>query len=50
MAMESPWKNLLIDTSHASKQSVLAKILGRLTGNHHGTVYQIANILETATI
>jgi len=39
MAMESPWKDLLIDTSHASKQSVLAKILGRSTGNHYGTVY-----------
>ena len=37
MAMENPWKDLLIDTSHVSKQSVLAKILGRSTGNHHGT-------------
>jgi len=39
MAMESPWKDLSIDTSHASKQSVLAEILGRSTGNHYGTVY-----------
>jgi len=39
MATESTWKDLLIDTSHASKQSVLAKILGRSTGNHHGTIY-----------
>ena len=39
MATESPWKNILIDTSHASKQSVLAEILGRSTGNHYGTIY-----------
>ena len=38
-ATESPWKDLSIDTSHASKRSVLAKILGRSTGNHHGTIY-----------
>ena len=39
MATESPWKNLSIDTSHASKQSVLAEILDRSTGNHYGTIY-----------
>jgi len=39
MAMENPWKDLLIDTSHVSKQSVLAEILGRSTGNYHGTIY-----------
>jgi len=39
MATESPWKDLSIDTSHTSKRSVLAKILGRSTGNHYGTVY-----------
>jgi len=39
MAMEIPWKDLLIDTSHSSKQSVLAEILSRSTGNHHGTIY-----------
>ena len=39
MAMESPWKDLLIDTSHALKQSVLAEILGRSTSNHYGTIY-----------
>ena len=39
MAMESPWKDLSIGTSHASKKSVLAKILGRSTSNHHGIVY-----------
>jgi len=50
MATESPWKDLSIGTSHTSKQSVLAEILGRSTGNHHGTIYQIANISETATI
>ena len=39
MATESPWKDLSINTSHVSKQSVLAEILGRSTGNHHGTIY-----------
>ena len=39
MATESPWKDLLIDTSHTSKRSVLAEILGRSTGNHHGIIY-----------
>ena len=39
MATESPWKDLSIDTSHVSKQSVLAEILGRSTGNYHGSVY-----------
>jgi len=39
MATESPWKGLSIDTSHASKWSVLAEILGRSTGNHHSTIY-----------
>ena len=39
MATESPWKDLSIDTSHTSKQLVLAKILGRSTGNHYGTIY-----------
>jgi len=39
MATESPWKDLSIDTSHISKQSVLAEILGKSTGNHYGTVY-----------
>ena len=38
-ATESPWKDLLIDTSHVLKQSVLAEILGRSTGNHYGTIY-----------
>jgi len=39
MAPESPWKDLLIDTSHVLKQSVMAEILGRSTGNYYGTVY-----------
>ena len=39
MATESPWKDLSIDTSHVSRRSVMAEILGRSTGNHHGTVY-----------
>ena len=34
-----PLEDLSIDTSHASKQSIMAEILGRSTGNHHGTVY-----------
>jgi len=38
-AMESPQKNLLINVSHISRQSVLAKILSRSTGNYHVTVY-----------
>jgi len=39
MATESPWKDLSIDASHVSRQSIMAEILGRSTGNHHGTVY-----------
>jgi len=39
MAMESPWKDLLIDTSHILRQSVLVEILSRSIGNHHVTVY-----------
>jgi len=50
MAMESPQKNLLINASHVSRQSVLAKILSRSTGNLYVTIYQIANILETTII
>jgi len=38
-AMESPQKDLLIDASHISRQSILAKILSRSTGNHHVTIY-----------
>jgi len=50
MAPESPLKNLSINSSHISKQSIMAEILGRSTGNHHGTVYQITNISETTMI
>jgi len=39
MAMESPQKDLLINISHVLKWSVMAEILGRLTGNHYGTIY-----------
>jgi len=39
MAVESPQKDLLIDTSYVSRQSILAKISGRSTGNYHSTVY-----------
>ena len=41
MAPKSPWKDLSIDTSHITKQSIMAEILGRSTGNHHGV--RIAN-------
>ena len=37
MAMESPWKDLSISTSHVSRWSVIAEILGRSTGNCKGT-------------
>jgi len=36
---ESPQKDLLINTSHVSRQSILAEILSRSTGNHYVTVY-----------
>jgi len=38
MAMESPQEDLLINASHVSRQSILAKISGKSTGNHYGTV------------
>ena len=39
IAMESPWKYLLIDASHVLRQLILAEILGRSTSNYHGTIY-----------
>ena len=39
MASKSPWKDLLINTSHVSRQSVMAKILSRSTSNHYVTIY-----------
>ena len=39
MAMKSPWKDLLIGTSHVSRRSIMAEILGRSTSNYYGTVY-----------
>ena len=39
MATKSPWKDLSIDTSHVSRRSIMAEILGRSTGNHHSTIY-----------
>ena len=39
MVPKSPWKDLSIDTSQVLKRSVMAEILDRSTGNHHGTVY-----------
>ena len=50
MATESPQKDLLIDASYVLRQLILVEILGRSTGNHHGTVYQITNISKTAII
>ena len=38
-APKSPWKDLLINTSHVSKQSIVAEILGRSTSNYYSTVY-----------
>jgi len=38
-AIESPQKDLLINASHVSRQSILAKILSRSTSNYHVTVY-----------
>jgi len=39
MATKSPWIDFLINTSHISKWSILAKILGRSTGNYYSTIY-----------
>ena len=49
-ATESPQKDLSINASHVSRQSILVKILSKSTGNHYVTIYQIANISETAMI
>jgi len=38
-AMESPQKDLSIDASHVPRQSIMAKILSRSTGNYYVTVY-----------
>jgi len=38
-ATESPQKDLSINASHVSRQSLLAKILSRSTGNYHVTIY-----------
>jgi len=38
-AMESPQKDLSINASHVSRQSILAEILSRSTGNNYVTVY-----------
>jgi len=50
IAPKSPWKYISIDTSYVSKQSIMAKILGRSTDNYYDTVYLITNILETTMI
>jgi len=38
-ATESPQKDLLINASHVPRQSILAEILSRSTGNHYVTIY-----------
>jgi len=38
-APESSWKDLLINTSHISRQSIFAKILGKSVDNYYGTIY-----------
>jgi len=38
-ATESPQEDLSIDASHVLRQSIMAEILSRSTGNHHVTVY-----------
>jgi len=39
MVLESPWKDLPLDTSHVSRQSILAKLLSKSIDNYHGTTY-----------
>jgi len=39
IAMESPQKDLSINASHISRQSILAKISGRSIDNYYSTVY-----------
>jgi len=39
MATESPHKDLSIDVSYVLRQSILAKILSKSTGNHYVTIY-----------
>ena len=39
IAPKSSWKDLSIDTSYVLKQSIVAEILGRSTGNYYSTVY-----------
>jgi len=38
-ATKSPQKDLLIDSSHVLRQSILAEILSRSTGNYYVTIY-----------
>jgi len=39
MAIKSPENDFSINASHILRRSILAKISGRSTDNHHGTVY-----------
>jgi len=50
MALESPWKDLLINASYILRWSILAKISGKPVDNYYGTIYQITNISRTTTI
>jgi len=38
-AIKSPQKDLFINASHISRQSILAKILSRSTSSHYVTIY-----------
>jgi len=39
IAPESPWEDLLIDINHVLRQLILAELLRKSVGNHHGTTY-----------
>jgi len=39
MTTKSPQKDLLINASYIWRQSILAEISDRSTGNYYGTVY-----------
>jgi len=43
--MKSPQKNLSINASHISRQSILAKILGKLIDNCHDLAKQLSHYL-----
>jgi len=47
-ATKSPWKDLSINASYVSRQSILAEILGRSTDNHYKKAKLQAGIKPTA--